>query len=94
MTNVMRARRICRGRIQMEWQQFSNWRVRRVCGIRLLERGALVRESAHSAIAPKIVIERAIFLDKNDDVLDIRQFTAGAGTRRINGAQIQTATTM
>jgi len=35
-----------------------------------------VRQSTHAAVASEIMVEGPIFLDENDDVLDVSQFGA------------------
>ena len=54
--------------------------------IRLLKCGARIGKSSHSAKASKVVIERPIFLDENDDMLNITEFAANrrAGVRLRN----------
>src|SRR6185369_2788963 len=80
--DVVRACRIRLRSIQMKWKQHAGWCVGCVAGIGLLKCGALICESAHSSITSKIMIKRPIFLDENDDVLDVRQLGATARTRR------------
>jgi hypothetical protein len=55
----------------MEWQQVPDRRGTRVRGIWLLKRATVVRESPNASIAPKVVIERAVFLNENHHVLDV-----------------------
>ncbi len=42
----------------------------------LLECRTLVGESTHAAVASEIMVEGTIFLDEDDDVLDVSQFGA------------------
>ena len=60
----------------MAQQQYAGRRVRGICGIALLECRTLVGESTHAAVASKIMVERTIFLDKDDDMLDVSQSCA------------------
>src|SRR5579862_2464380 len=79
----------------MERQQYADRRVGRVSRIGLLEREALVRESPHPAIAPKIVIEGPIFLDQDDHMFDVGQFAAARGrTGRNNGVAAASSAAM
>ena len=72
MTDVVSASGI-RGRsVEMEGQELTD---RGVCGVRrigLLERHALIGESTDAAVGTKVVIEGAIFLNEDHDMLDVR----------------------
>ena len=60
----------------MEWKQYAGRRVRGICRVGLLECWTLFGESTHAAVASEIMVEGPIFLDENDDVLDVSQFGA------------------
>jgi hypothetical protein len=81
MRDVVRARRICRGGIKVEWQKRAYRRDGGITRMGLLECHALIRKSTHSTVTPKIVIERPIFLSQDHHVLDVRQFRATGGAR-------------
>jgi len=62
--------------VEMEWQQFRDWRGGGIGGVRLLKCCALIGTSSDPAVASEVVIERAVFLDQDDHVIDIAQFCA------------------
>src|SRR5664279_62196 len=63
--------------VEMKRQKHAGGRVGGVVGIGLLERGTRIGEAAHSLVAAKVVIERAVFLDEDDDVFNVSQLGAG-----------------
>ena len=71
----------------MEWQQYAGRRVRGICRVGLLECRTLVGESTYAAVASEIMVEGTIFLDEDDDVLDVSQF----GTNGRTGGSTSTA---
>jgi hypothetical protein len=77
----------------MEWQQYAGRRVRGICRVGLLECRTLFGESTHAAVASEIMVEGTIFLDEDDDVLDVSQFRAngwsGAGGSTSSAASRQ-----
>jgi hypothetical protein len=75
----------------MKWQQFPDWRARRVGWIGLLEGRALIGKSANTPIASKVVIERAVLLSQDHHVLDVSYFRA---TRRNTRNQLGSAAPM
>ena len=77
MRDVVSAGSVGCGSVEMEGEKRSDGSDRRVGRIGLLEGRAFVREPANAAVASKIVVERTIFLNKDDDVLDIGKFGAG-----------------
>src|SRR6266436_4543158 len=77
------------GGVEMEWQQYAGRWVRGICRVGLLECRTLVRESTHAAVASEIMVEGTIFLDEDDDVVDVSQF--GANGWSGNGGSIATA---
>jgi len=77
--NIVGAGRGGHGSVQVKWQQLPDRRIRGVGRISLLKRQTLVGETAHSPIASEIMIEGSIFLDEDDHMIDIGQFTAAAG---------------
>jgi hypothetical protein len=60
----------------MEWQQYASRRVRGIRRVGLLECRTLVGESTYAAVASEIMVEGTIFLDEDDDVLNVSQFGA------------------
>ncbi len=80
MGDVVGACGVRLGRIEMEWQQYSGRRVRGICRVGLLECRTLVGESTHAAVASEIMVEGTIFLDEDDDVLDVSQFGTNGRT--------------
>src|ERR1700730_11443217 len=87
--DVMSAGSIRCGGVQMEWQERAHRRARDVRRIGLLERHALVGKPTDAAIAAEIVIEGAVFLYHDDDVLDVGKL----GARRRAGAAPQNTAT-
>src|SRR5947209_1909358 len=79
VADVVRARRIHLGCVQMKGHQLSNRRDRGIRRIGLLERRALIRKPAHAAVASKVVIERAVLLRQYHHVFDVSDL--GATTR-------------
>ena len=65
--------------VEVEGQKHAGGRTGGVAGIGLIESRARVGESADAAIAAEVVIEGAIFLDEDDDVIDVGDFGAGGG---------------
>jgi hypothetical protein len=63
----------------MKRQQFADRRITRVRWIRLLKGSACIREAANTAIAAKVMIERAILLQNNHNVLNVGEL----GTRSL-----------
>jgi len=53
---------------------------RGICRVGLLECKTLVGESTDAAVASEIMVEGTIFLDEDDDVLDVSQFRANGWT--------------
>ena len=70
------------GSVEMKRKQRSDGSDGGVGRIRLLEGRAFVRKAANAAVASEIVVEGTIFLDKDDDVLDIGKFGTGGTARR------------
>src|SRR5258707_10073172 len=62
-------------------------RVRGICRVGLLECRTLVGESTCAAVASEIMVEGTIFLDEDDNVLDVSQF----GTNGRTGGSTSTA---
>ena len=94
MRDVVRTCRVRRCGIQVKWQQKTDRSIRRIRWIRLLQRRTLVGESPHSAIVPEIMIERAVFLDEDNDVLYVRELRARRPGRRRRRATGTPATTV
>jgi len=85
MRDVVRTCRVRRCGIEVKWQQKTDRGIRRVRWIRLLQRRTLVGESPHATIGPKIMIERAVFLDEDNHVLYVRELRARRARRRRRG---------
>src|ERR1700687_5931496 len=85
VTNVVRAGSIRLRGVQVKWQQFPDRGARRVGWIGLLEGRALIGKSAHTSVASKVVIKRAVFLSQDHHMLDVSNFRA---TRRNTGNQL------
>jgi hypothetical protein len=77
--------------VEVERQKHAGGRAGCVGRIGLIEGGALIGESADAAIAAEVVIERAIFLDEDDDVIDIGDFGARSVCSGIGGGARVTA---
>ena len=76
MRNVVSARGVGHRSVEMERQQLRDWRDRGVRRVRLFERCTLIGITPDPAVASEVVIERTVFLDQDDDVIDIAQFCA------------------
>ena len=79
----------------MKWQKCADRRRRGIRRVGLLESHALVGKPTNTAVASKVVIEGAVFLDENHDVLDIGQLRACGGSGSwgsYNGAGAGTTT--
>jgi hypothetical protein len=72
VSDVVGAGSVGGGGVQMERKQLADGRTVGIGGIGLLKGEALIGEAADAAIAAEVVVERAIFLDEDDDVLDVR----------------------
>jgi hypothetical protein len=72
VADVVGAGSIGGGSVEVEGQERPDWRVRGVGRIGLLERHALIGESTDAAVGTKVMIERAIFLNQDHDMLDVR----------------------
>jgi len=71
MRDVVSAGSVRYRSVEMEWQQFRDWRSDGVSGVRLLKCRTLIGETPHPAVASEVVIERTVFLDQDDHVIDI-----------------------
>src|SRR4029077_1497335 len=91
VSDVGGTRCVGRGSVQMKWQECSNWRVRCICRIGLLECRTPLGEAANATVTSKIVVERPVLLNQNDDVLDARHFGAGKrwSAKRTSTAALQ-----
>lgn len=77
VSNVVGAGGVACGSIEMEGKKRSDGSDGGVGRIGLLKSGAFVREAANAAVATEVVVEGAIFLNEDDDVLDIGKFGTG-----------------
>ncbi len=59
-----------------------------VAGIGLIEGGARIGESADASVAAEVVIEGAILLDEDDDVIDVGDLGAGGGPGGIGESHV------
>ncbi len=59
------------GGVQVEWQECPHGRARCVRWIGLLESRASIGKSTNAAVASKVVIERPVFLNQDDHMLDV-----------------------
>ena len=57
--------------VEVEGQQYAGGGTGGIAGIGLIEGGALIGESADASVAAEVVIEGAILLDEDDDVIDV-----------------------
>jgi hypothetical protein len=55
----------------VEWQECPHGRIRGVRWIGLLKCRALIGKTTDAAVASKVVIERPVFLNQDDHVLDV-----------------------
>ncbi|SRR6266566_7359325 len=76
MRNVVSAGRVRYRSVEMEWQQFREWRGGGVGRVRLLKCCTLIGKTPDAAVASEVVIERTVFLDQDDHVVDVAQFCA------------------
>ena len=81
MGDVVGASCVCVCRVEVKRQQLSDGRIGHVGGVGLFENRGFVRKAPNAAIAPEIVVEGTVLLDKNDHVLDISHFTASSRSR-------------
>src|SRR5207302_11491435 len=83
VADVVRARGIRFGGVQVKRQELSHRCDRGVRWIRLLECSALIGKSADSPVASNVVIERAVFLSQDNQMFDVTQLGA-AGCNGLN----------
>ena len=76
MRDVVSAGGVGHRSVEMEWQQFRDRRDGGVSGVRLLKCRALIGKTSDPSVASEVVIERTVFLDQDDHVIDIAQFCA------------------
>ena len=72
MADVVGAGSIGCESVEMKGQEFAEWRVGCVRAVGLLKGHALIGESTHAAVASEVVIERAVFLNKDHHMIDVR----------------------
>jgi len=81
--NVVSAGGVGCGGVEMKGEKRSDGSDGRVGRIGLLKGGAFVRETANAAVVAEVVVEGTIFLNEDDDVLDIGKLgTGGRACRR------------
>jgi len=68
MRNVVSAGRVRYRSVEMEWQQFREWRGGGVGRVTLLKCCALIGKTPDAAVASEVVIERTVFLDQDEPV--------------------------
>ena len=71
VSDVVGAGRVRCGGVQVEWQECPHRRDRCIRWIGLLECRALIGKSMDAAVASEVVIERPVFLNQNDYMLDV-----------------------
>ena len=73
--------------VEMEWQQFREWRGGGVGRVRLLKCWTLIGKTPDAAVASEVVIERTVFLDQDDHVIDVAQ-TSGVMLKYPDSTQL------
>src|ERR1700693_3349541 len=85
--NVVGACGVGSGSVEMKRQKDTARRAGGVGRIWLVERHAGVGETFDAFVTAEIVIEGTIFLDKDDDVLDVGKFRTNRGSGRWSGGR-------